>query len=131
MKTRIFKIILIAVLLINSSCSESSIHLNKEFTVKQNEEVIIKNNGDDLKIRFDSLEDYSVCPEDVNCIWAGKVDITLKINDSKSYKMGLLGSDYAEKITFEKYEITLLNVTPLLTSGEITNFVATFIVKEI
>lgn len=131
MKTRIFKIILIAVLLINSSCSESSIHLNKEFTVKQNEEVIIKNNDDNLKIRFDSLEDYSVCPEDVNCIWAGKVDITLKLNGTNTYKMGLLESDNHEKITFQKYEITLLNVTPLLTSGEITNFVATFIVKEI
>jgi hypothetical protein len=112
------------------SCSENEINLNEEFQVSLSENIAINNKGETINLKFDKVLEYSLCPENMNCIWAGRVRIEVKLNNQDTITLGILDHENPSKITYQNYEITLVNVTPII-QGETANYNATFIVKEI
>lgn len=111
-------------------CSESGLFLNKEFQVAEGENVLIENKGEELNLKFEKVIEYSLCPENVECIWAGTVRIQLIINNNDTLLIGLLNDENPSEITYEDYEISLLNVIPK-NEGENLTYSANFIIKEI
>lgn len=112
------------------SCSENDINLNKEFHVSLNENIQIENKGDLLNLEFEKVLEYSLCPENTNCVWAGRVRIQIKLNASDVFILGILDDENPSTITYEKYEISLLKVTPIIQETN-TRYNATFMVTEI
>jgi hypothetical protein len=121
--------IIIVVLFSLISCSENEIALNKEFQISEGENILIDNKEEELNLNFEKVIEYSLCPENVECVWAGRVRIQIIFNNN-TFIIGILDDENPSKITFEDYEITLLNVTPK-NEGENLTYIANFIVKEI
>ena len=112
------------------SCSENEITLNKEFQISEGENILIDNKGEELNLKFVKAVEYSICPENVECVWAGKATIQIKVNNDTTYLLGLLDDVNPSTIQYQEYEITLLTVTPT-NEGENLTYKANFIVKEI
>ena len=68
---------------------------------------------DKLKIKFVSVED-SRCPQDVDCIWAGNVKVTIKVTNRKgeSKTFDLNTNLETKPVKFAGYEIKLGGVAP-------------------
>lgn len=112
------------------SCSENNTVLNEEFTVSLGTSIHIENNGETLNLEFKSVEEYSICPENVECVWAGRARLKIVLNNNQTFLIGLLDDENPFKITAQNYEVTLINVIPK-GEGENSTYDAVFIVKEI
>ncbi|MFC2109535.1 hypothetical protein ACFLRU_00670 [Bacteroidota bacterium] len=110
-------------ILVLSSCTENEIFkFNKEFSIELNQSILIPLNDtetENLKIQFHELVEYSICPPNVNCVWAGRAIVNLKINDSETIQLALLDDEIPSKKNYEEYEISLLNVTSNETTSSI------------
>ncbi|WP_139957129.1 hypothetical protein [Flavicella sediminum] len=121
-------------LLLFISCTENEIfQLDKEFSLQLKESALIStntNNSENLKIEFHELLEYSVCPENVNCIWAGRAIVNLKINDSEILQLALLDNDIPSKKMQDGYEITLVDVTFIKTNSTENSYSVHLIIKK-
>lgn len=129
MKKNIYFILLISFIGL-TSCSENEISLNEEFTISTGENIVLLDKGEEINIAFTKVVDYSICPENVVCFWAGKATIQIKVNNDTTYLLGLLDNDNAPTIQHQEYEITLLTVIPT-TESDSPTYKAKFILKEI
>lgn len=112
------------------SCSENEIALNKEFQISEGENILIDHKGEELNLKFEKLIEYSLCPENVECVWAGRIRVQISLNNNDTFIIGILDDENPSKIIFEDFEITLLNVTQK-NEGELLTYIANFIVEEI
>lgn len=88
-----------------------------------------------LKIKFVKLIEDSRCPTDVNCIWAGNAKIQIKLTGKRSAsKTFEINTGMApQTVTFEGYEIKLMDLTPKPASNIRINpngYTASFEVKK-
>ena len=112
------------------SCAENEVTLNKDFQVSEGENILIDNKGAELNLKFEEVIEYSLCPKNADCIWAGRVRIQITLNKNDTLLIGLLDDENPTIIIYEDYEITLLNVIPK-NEGEEVTYDAHFIIKEI
>jgi hypothetical protein len=58
-----------------AGCGNTKPGLGESFTLKVGQTVTI--DGEDLKLKFDSVVSDSRCPSDVVCVWAGEAEVRL------------------------------------------------------
>ncbi|MEQ6118943.1 hypothetical protein [Reichenbachiella sp. MALMAid0571] len=136
MKSLVHIISIIAFFILSAAaCEEDSMdvpaiaELNKQFNIAYNQEISVKN--EDLKIRFSQVNANSLCPEDVQCVWQGKLVITIKANN-QDLELSI-GDQSNSTNTIGGYKVTLLNlVAPVLKSDEnteLSDYVVTLMVE--
>jgi len=118
MKHYLFLVLFVLVSFSQIGCSENKLDDNDlEILLQLNNAHEINNSKisdtADIKIQFLKVIEYSICPADVNCVWAGRAIIELKINNDSIVKIALLDNEIPNKITFQNYEIELLDVIPI------------------
>ena len=110
----IIAIVIVGIIALNIK-SEKEVELDKSFKLSLHEKTIVKDT--DLVIKYDSVSD-SRCKEGWECIWAGEIEYTIKVNDEeivlstvrnihanyKDYKFIL--DDHNESTKFVKMKIT-------------------------
>ena len=102
MKTKLLVIFLTISSLTFASCKEQNQLGN--CTLKLGEEIQL-DNGD--KIRFDRVVEDGRCPKDVECMWAGRVDVQFLVNNKVEIVKGI-----GSKFETEKTSFTLQKVLP-------------------
>jgi len=101
------------------------VELNKEFNLSYSQEIAVENEG--LKIRFSQVNANSLCPQDVECVWQGKLVITVKAN-TQDVELSI-GDSATPTKTISGYKITLVElVAPVLKSDENTEL-SDYVVK--
>lgn len=76
----LFKLAFIVLLLF--ACKEAKSTDDNNTMLIQFEETVSRNiQGKNWIVTFQSIEENSLCPEDVVCIWQGRLVVKLKIND--------------------------------------------------
>lgn len=94
----------------------SFVILGSEFNLSFNQEVTVVNEY--LKIQFSEVNEDSRCPVDVICAWAGRLVVTLKINN-QDLELSIGGESEPSK-TIGGYRLTLTEVVaPVPRSDEI------------
>lgn len=101
-----FKQALILVFLTSLLGSCEKIDLGEEITVKIGEKYHI---GWNLSFTIDSINDYR-CPTDVDCFWAGDVDLYFNFGGDK--EVVNLYNDDTNPFSISVYTIEVLNVEP-------------------
>ncbi len=77
---KIFNLILVTALIFG--CKED---VDTNTLIVQNGSTVSATiHGKNWVVTFQNIEENSLCPEDANCIWLGRVVVTLKINDQIS-----------------------------------------------
>ena len=72
----------------------------------------------DLRLTFRSVEGDSRCPADAVCVWAGDVEIALKIEQGSQAAVAALHTTLEPKKTvWNGYTISLVSVTPARKAG--------------
>lgn len=89
--------------------SSSGLELGKPFEMKIGQTVTISNTP--LKVTLSQLISDSRCPDDVDCITAGNVAVSMRVTDTKDSQAltlysGLAGEDY------HNYHLTISHVAP-------------------
>lgn len=101
------------------SCKKHDLtkEIGEELTLCFEEKGIIKDNENQLEVEFIKLLEDSRCPEGVQCIWAGRAVVELRINSTEMKTLGngdLTGatnSPFANSVEYNNYRITLLAVS--------------------
>lgn len=119
-------------------CSDSltnyhDVPLDKEFSLRVGESVIISKQG--ITIKFKSVEDDSRCPMDAICIWAGNAEVVLELKYSgrREQTVRLNTNLYPKNIKYSNLLIDLKDLTPYPKSDETINpddYVVKLIVKK-
>ena len=79
MTMNLLKIVLIGMLL--AGCKEESENLpENELLIKYEQTITQEIRGKDWTISFTDIEENSLCPKDVTCIWLGRMVVGLEIN---------------------------------------------------
>lgn len=110
-------ILVILVSLLSGGCSKNNGELvavlDHGFTLTIGQKAVVDKT--DLKIRFDKILEDSRCPAGVQCIWEGRVSVSVELEDSQGrYKMVLIqpgSSDNYVTETYKNYLITY-KITP-------------------
>lgn len=109
--------------------------LDEEFELKFGETFSIESEG--LKIQFNKVTEDSRCPTNVQCVWAGQVEILLLITKNKlsrgyhALSIGAGSGDSALKV-IDEYSVKLIRVEPYPQSGkkiEFSDYVATLVIS--
>lgn len=131
MKTLINSIPIIAFFILSAAACEEDILdvpgavLNQEFNISYNQEIAVK--GENLTIRFTQVNANSLCPQDVQCVWQGKLVITVKAN-TQDVELSI-GDSATQTKTINGYKIRLVElVAPVLKSDENTEL-SDYVVK--
>jgi hypothetical protein len=119
----------IAILIVLVGCSDSSNEAGNDsnklvtlavggntLTLANKESLTVKNDTETIKISILSIEE-SRCPSDVECIWAGKVDVAFRFGQLRNIITLCLGYHGCEPETEvfyenENYLLKLLEVNP-------------------
>lgn len=64
-----------------------------------------------LNITLNKITDDSRCPKDVNCVWAGKVDVEVKLSILNKTEVKTVSSN-GSGLVFENYRISIASVSP-------------------
>ena len=93
-----------------TGCTKKKVGLNVPFELKINQSAVVSANGSSINVKFIQLVEESRCPPNVECIWAGRVAIKLKINNSEEFIIGLNHSNYPSTFNYMNREYALLDV---------------------
>lgn len=124
MKKVCFYIIILAIILI--SCEKENapdsfpLGIENEFKIND----VYHSSDNSLKFSITEIND-SRCPSDVECIWAGKADVTIKLESpvSESFVLSTLNNAlYSSKDTVGNYSFQLIDVSPYPVSTQIIKF---------
>lgn len=106
--------------------------LNKEFKLKINEEIEIKE--ENIKVKFLDVIEDSRCPSDINCFWQGQAIILVNIyKDNKDLGNFSLITHSENKKSFDQYSIEFTNIDPYpkTTKGiEKSDYIITLVIKK-
>jgi len=103
-------IVIIALFFLFSGCTKKTVMPNVPFELKINQSAVVSANGSSINVKFIQLVEESRCPPNVECIWAGRVAIKLKINNSEEFIIGLNHSNYPSTFNYMNREYALLDV---------------------
>lgn len=93
------------------ACTKKTYQLQEEFTLGFNKSGIVKLGGrEKMKIKFNKLVEESRCAPGNTCVWAGRVSIELKLDDSTALTLGLGDGTKSDGI-YKGHSIQLLEVT--------------------
>ena len=103
--------------------------LNTQFTMSSGNFYQETNSGTPLILSLDRVVSDSRCPSDVTCVWEGRVDVALHLQQDGKTKRdtlslpGLIDPDFPVQDTafFQGYKIILLAVNPYPTSANAGN----------
>ena len=117
-KFYLFSMLLIAALF--SGCPDPApknpvFELGKAFSIMQG--LTMQTADNDLNIYFDKVSGDSRCPENVECIWAGRADCLFTLTSNGDAESVTLSSgDFSQggsgQASFKGYTITLKNIEP-------------------
>ena len=115
---QITKILLLAISFFTiSSCQKKDLtkDIGEVLTLCFDEKGSITDNGNNTEISFIDLVEDSTCPEGARCVWAGRIVVELKINNSESIILGLgdlltqANAPVSNAKDFGSYKITLVD----------------------
>lgn len=118
-----YSLTLVALIWLVAGCApkagEVKASLGQEFGLSTGQSVVIT--GESLKVEFKEVIEDSRCPQDVTCIWEGRVICTVQFTDnSSSSEIALtqpgLSDQYASQ-TYKNYEVSF-KVTPYPEAGK-------------
>ncbi len=93
------------------SCDKQELLPDGQLKIKFNKTKTAVEN--EVKIRFESLEEDSRCPLNAYCIWEGQATVKLKFNDADESSLTLRsGENELNKLILDGYEYTLIDVLP-------------------
>jgi hypothetical protein len=93
-----------------TGCTKKKVGPNVPFELKINQSAVVSANGSSINVKFIQLVEESRCPPNVECIWAGRVAIKLKINNNEEFIIGLNHSNYPSTFNYMNREYALLDV---------------------
>ncbi len=101
------------------SCKKHDLakEIGEELTLCFGEKGVIKDNVNQLDLEFIKLVEDSRCPERVQCIWAGRAVVELRINSTEIITLGngdlirATNSPFVNSVEYNNYRITLLDVS--------------------
>ncbi len=90
-----------------------SFNLNDTISLNMNDLAICEQNHN-LFIQFDTVFSDSRCPIDADCIWEGNAEVGFSLTLSKQLEKIKLNTNpkNGTKVTFENYEINLIELNP-------------------
>ena len=103
-------IVIVGLFSLLTGCAKKKGGLNVPFELKINQSAVVSVNGSSINVKFIQLVEESRCPPNVECIWAGRVAIKLKINNSEEFIIGLNHSNYPSTFNYMNREYALLDV---------------------
>ncbi len=85
---------------------------SQQFKLQVNRQKAVSNGK--LTVKFISVLEDSRCPEDTNCVWAGNAKLQIKLSNhkGKSKTFELNTGLEPQIISFEGYEIKVIDLTP-------------------
>ena len=121
-KRSLYLLVLLCLVLTASSCSrlaDVQALLNEEVCLSVGQHASIT--GEDLAVTFEEVTEDSRCPNNVTCVWAGRVSCVVGLTHAGfSYRMKLtepgLTSEYATEV-YEEYKLAF-HVTPYPEAGK-------------
>lgn len=107
----------VAIVMLLGSCADRNgqveASLAEEFSLSIGQSASI--GGENLQIRFKEVKEDSRCPKNVNCVWAGRVSLTVEIKQNDSSNSIVLNqpglTDQYAVETYKEYQFTF-NVEP-------------------
>ena len=101
-----------------NSKSIRPVELNQAFQLRFQQ--IAKLKSENIGIRFTSLIQESRCPKGVQCITAGVAEIALQLGkgEGQTEQIQLSTEAPADEISYGKYRIRLLDVSPYPSAGQ-------------
>jgi len=103
-------IVIVGLFSLLTGCTKKKVGLHVPFELKINQSAVVSANGSSINVKFIQLVEESRCPPNVECIWAGRVAIKLKINNSEEFIIGLNHSNYPSTFNYMNREYALLDV---------------------
>lgn len=91
--------------------------IGEEITICFEEKGTIKDNENQVELKFIHLVEDSRCPEGVQCIWAGRAVVEIRINSTDIITLaigdltGATNTPYVNFVEYNNYRISLLEVT--------------------
>jgi hypothetical protein len=94
-----------------AGCVKRTFELNDEFTLKfgKNAKVDIGNN-EQVSIDYRELVEESRCAPNVQCVWAGRVAVKLRLDSGTDMILGINHNDYPNTAVYKNHVFTLVNV---------------------
>ncbi len=114
---RFFSLLTAATVATVSTCSnDPTAPINTDLTLRVGETISVA--GADLSLKFVRVVQDSRCPIDVQCVWAGNGQIELDARADGQTTIFVLNTiDGAKEFVVSPYRISLLELTPVPTSG--------------
>ncbi|MFY0651504.1 MAG: hypothetical protein JXQ96_05700 [Cyclobacteriaceae bacterium] len=119
-----------------AACTEDQgepkmVDLDTDFNIAFGEEAIIRNES--VRIKFTEVNEDSRCPENVNCVWEGRLQITLNIN-GENMQLSIGGSSEPSK-TLNGYKYSLVRVVAPTPNSNVTpdnsEYVVSLLVEKV
>lgn len=112
-------IVLLLLTLTLFSCKKHDLtkDIGEEITICFEEKGTIKDYENQIDLKFIHLVEDSRCPEGVQCIWAGRAVVEIRINSTDIITLaigdltGATNTPYVNFVEYNNYKITLLEVT--------------------
>jgi hypothetical protein len=110
-------ILLLTLTLISCKKYDLTKDIGEEITICFEEKGTIKDNENQVELKFIHLVEDSRCPEGVQCIWAGRAVVEIRINSTDIITLaigdltGATNTPYVNFVEYNNYKITLLEVT--------------------
>ena len=100
---------------------DQQFNVNEAFSMNQGTSACLKTETE-FTIRFNQVTEDSRCPEGVQCIWAGRVDVALTLaKDGAAQNVELSSGDLGKggkgEVVFNGYTVRLENVAPAKVEG--------------
>lgn len=93
-----------------TGCAKKKVGPNVPFELKINQSAVVSANGSSINVKFIQLVEESRCPPNVQCIWAGRVAVKLKINNTQELTLGLMHPDFPSTQQFDNHSYSLQQV---------------------
>jgi hypothetical protein len=114
---KIIVLLLLTLTLISCKKHDLTKDIGEEITICFEEKGTIKDNENQVELKFIHLVEDSRCPEGVQCIWAGRAVVEIRINSTYKITLGIgdltgaTNTPYVNFVEYNNYRITLLEVT--------------------
>ena len=112
------------------------VRLGREFKLRVGGKAVVK--GEGLRVRFDSVENDSRCPQDVACVWAGNAEVLIEAEAGGSRELLKLnthgGENYPKQVRHRQYVCELVALNPKPASGRETkaaDYEVTLIIRKV
>ena len=97
-----------------ASCKQDPVRTDEIFTLSFEQTRTLQTSLENFEITFTDLKEDSRCPQNVNCIWAGRAVVEISVNEHKMLlgvgDLSTGGTEYVQKQEYNGLVYELIDV---------------------